>query len=70
MVKIELTIVKAVCITGSGTDKVCLRVDRPSPYPFEVDSSDLVIEFNVQKGRGAEYCRLHFGINVEVIHSV
>ena len=62
-----LHIKKAVVLITDGTDKVSLHTTLPSPYPPEVTTQDLMIDFDTKKGAGVDYVRKHFGIDPEVI---
>jgi hypothetical protein len=69
----RLRITKITVLLTHGTDQVCLHTDLPSPFPPEVDSDPLVIEFRTTKGKGLEYARRHFswyGYEPEVIDTV
>ena len=62
-----LHIEKAVVLITNGTDKVSLHTTLPSPYPPEVTTQNLMIDFDTRKGAGVDYVRKHFGIEPEVI---
>ena len=62
-----LHIKKAVVLITDGTDKVSLHTTLPSPYPKEVSTQDLVIDFDTTKSKGVDYVRKHFGIEPDVI---
>lgn len=61
---------KAVVLITNGTDKVSLHTTLPSPYPPEVTTQNLIIDFDTRKGAGVDYVREHFGIEPEVIDVV
>jgi len=43
-----------------GTDQVMVHTDAPPPFPPSVSTDEMVMRFEVQKGRGAEYALKHF----------
>lgn len=67
---IRIDVAKVTVLVGWGTDKVCIHsLNYPSPYPSSVDDSPLSFDFQVQAGKGVEYCREKLGIEPdEVIH--
>ena len=69
MKDITLTVLRATVLLRPGTDQVSLQVDKPSPFPPEVDDNPLHMSFEVVANHGAEYCREHFGIEPEVINT-
>ncbi|MCK4665544.1 hypothetical protein KAU33_02270 [Candidatus Dependentiae bacterium] len=50
-----------------GTDRVSIYTDLPSPYPAEISTDDLEIDFQTRKGSGVDYVREHFGIEPEIL---
>ncbi len=67
MVDFKLHIKKIVVMITNSTDRVTIYTDLPSPYPAEITTDDLEIDFQTSKGRGVEYVREHFGIEPEVL---
>ena len=63
----KINITKIVVLITNGTDHVSLHTDMPSPYPPEVSTQPLIIDFQTTKGKGIEYVLEHFGIKPEVI---
>ncbi len=52
---------KITVLTGlSGTDKVSIHTDLPSPFPPGVGNDYLIMDFEVQKGNGINYAKEHF----------
>jgi len=54
----------------NSTDRITIHTDLPSPYPAEITTDDLMIDFQTTKGKGVEYVRKHFGIEPEIIDTV
>jgi hypothetical protein len=67
--EITLTVLRASVLLRMGTDQVTLQVDKPSPFPPDVDPDPLRISFEVRANHGVAYCREHFGIDPEVINA-
>ena len=68
MLNFELHIKKiVVTIMDSGTDEVTIYTDLPSPYPAEVSTDNLTIDFPTKRNSGVDYVRDHFGIEPEII---
>lgn len=62
-----LHIKKIVVMIIDGTDRVSIYTDLPSPYPAEISTDDLEIDFQTRKGSGVDYVREHFGIEPEIL---
>ena len=58
---------KVLILLTNGPDKVSIHTDLPSPYPPEITTAGLMIDFDATKGTGVDYVRKHFGIEPEVI---
>jgi hypothetical protein len=67
MKTIHMRLRKATVVTGS-TDKVTLEIDRPSSFPSAYPNEPLNLSFEAEPGTGAEYVKLNFGIDAEVIN--
>ena len=65
--ELTLTVLKAQVLLRMGTDLVSLQVDKPSPFPPDVDDSPLHLTFEVVSNHGVEYCRTNFGVDPEII---
>jgi len=69
IIKHTINIKKIVVLITNGTDSVSIHTDLPSPYPAEVSTQDLMIDFQTRKGAGVDYVRENFGIEPEVINT-
>jgi len=59
--KILFDIRKIIVMTRSnGTDKVSFITNIQSPFPIDVGSDTLILDFEVQKGRGIQYIKNNF----------
>jgi len=66
---IVLQILRAVVILRSGTDLCSIQVNLPSPFPAEVSSDPLYLNFEVTANRGKAYMKEHLKVDAEVIDS-
>ncbi len=60
-----MKITRAMVLIGQGSDRVFLTTDLPSS--FTIYSEPLVMQFEATAGTGAEYVRINFGIEPEII---
>jgi hypothetical protein len=49
-----------------GTDRVTIHTDLPSPFPIGVGNDYLIMDFEVQKGKGITYVKNNFG-NLQIV---
>lgn len=66
---ITLRILEAYVLLRMGTDLVTLQVDKPSPFPPEVDPDPLRMSFEVRANHGVAYCKEHFGVEPRIINT-
>ena len=43
-----------------GTDEIELYIDLPSPFPIGVGNDRLIMNFDIQKGKGLAYAKNNF----------
>jgi hypothetical protein len=65
--ELQLGVTKIVVLRGFGTDKVILHTSRPSPFPPEVTSEPLTVQFDTRHGYAEEYVRTTFGVEVDEV---
>jgi hypothetical protein len=61
-----MKILTASILIGQGPDRVFLNTDMPSS--FAMYSEPLMIQFEAERGTGAEYVRNNFGLEPTIIH--
>lgn len=66
--KYPINIKKIVVMLTDGTDRVSIYTDLPSPYPAEVSTRDLIIEFQTTINTGVDYIREHFDCEPKILN--
>ena len=62
-----INIEKIVVTITDSTDRVSIYTNFPSPYPPEISTEDLRIDFYTKKNSGVDYVRKHFGMEPEIL---
>jgi len=59
--RIMFDIKKVTIMTDlSGADKISIHTDLPSPLPIGVGNDYLIVDFEVEKGKGIIYAKQNF----------
>lgn len=64
---INLKVLKAIVLTGRGTDRISIELDAPQSFPGTTYPSYINVE--ALSGYGAEWCRTVLGLEPEVINA-
>lgn len=64
---IEVVAVKV--LTRNGTDLIHLETELPPCFPAGVGANSPTLQFETQKGCGADYVRENFGVEPEIIET-
>lgn len=65
--QIMLRVIKATVLLTNGTDKICLTLNTPTPFPEMGYPATATID--TRCGYGEEWCKTVLGIEPEVINT-